>query len=56
MSDDPEIPEERDTLSLRAWSTNDPKPRGGNARAWTTTKPAAPVKRRRKPKKQTRKA
>lgn len=53
MLDDPEVPEESTSLSLRAWSTSDPKPKGGTARAWSTKKPDPEKKR--KPKKQTRK-
>jgi hypothetical protein len=52
MIDDPEVPEETNTLSLRAWSTSDPKPKGGNARMWSTSDKKTKPK---KPKKQTRK-
>lgn len=46
--------DEPQSLSLRAWSTSDPKPKGGNARMWSTTKPVPPVPKKRKPKKRTK--
>jgi hypothetical protein len=50
MIDDPEVPEEPESLNLRVWSTSDKKPKGGSARMWSTND-----KKPKKPKKQTRK-